>query len=74
MSASSLHNYTYVFMWFMLLVYYLHSGTYKWSPTSELIQTSMKYTRELLHEKTGIKIDQHSVKEVQLVILLDPVL
>ena len=60
MSASPLHTYTCVFRWFMLVVYHLHSGTYKWSPTSKSIQSSMKFCRELLQEKTGMKIDQQS--------------
>ena len=60
MSASPLHTYTCVFRWFMLVVYHLHSGTYKWSPTSKSIQSSMKFCRELLQEKTGTKIDQPS--------------
>ena len=60
MSASPLHTYTCVFRWFMLVVYHLHSGTYKWSPNSKSIQSSMKFCRELLQEKTGMKIDQQS--------------
>ena len=32
--ASPLHSYTCVFRWYMTLVYHLHSGSTKWSPTS----------------------------------------
>ena len=59
-SASPLHSYTYKFRWFMLVIYHLQSGTYKWAPTSKRIQDSLKFVREFLLEKTGIKIDQVS--------------
>ena len=42
----------------MQLIYHLQSGTHKWAPTSERIQDSMKFVREFLYEKTGMKIDQ----------------
>ena len=57
-SASPLHTYTCVFRWFMLLVYHLQSGCLHWKPTSKQIETSMKFTRTFLQEKTGLKIDQ----------------
>ena len=57
-SASPLHSYTCVFRWFMQLIYHLQSGTHKWAPTSKRIQDSMKFVREFLYEKTGMKIDQ----------------
>ena len=59
-SASTLHSYTCIFRWFMLVIYHLQSGTYKWAPASKRIQDSMKFVREFLLEKTGIKIDQAS--------------
>ena len=58
--ASPLHAYTYVFRWFMTLVYHLQSGTRKWSPSSPEIKNSMKFASSLLMEKTGMKIDQPS--------------
>ena len=42
----------------MLLVYHIRSGTFKWSPTSRVIIQSVKFTREFLFDKTGLKIDQ----------------
>ena len=57
-SASPLHSYTCVFRWFMILVYHLHSISTKWSPTSVKVQTSLKFVRSFLQEKTGLKIDQ----------------
>ena len=63
-SASPLHSYTCVyrsyFRWFMILVYHLHSGSTKWSPTSLKVQASLKFVRSFLQEKTGLKIDQPS--------------
>lgn len=59
-SASPLHSYTCCFRWFMLVIYHLQSGTFKWSPTSKYIQQSMKFTREFIEEKTGMRIDQPS--------------
>ena len=58
--ASPLHSYTCVFRWFMTLVYHLHSGSTKWSPTSAKVRNSLKFVREFLREKTGLKIDQPS--------------
>ncbi|KAI6661435.1 hypothetical protein LOD99_13307 [Oopsacas minuta] len=58
--ASPLHTYTCVFRWFMLLIYHIRSGTFKWWPTSRVIKESMKFTREFLCEKTGLRIDQPS--------------
>ncbi|KAI6655397.1 hypothetical protein LOD99_2232 [Oopsacas minuta] len=58
--ASPLHAYTCVFRWFMLLIYHMRSGTFKWLPTSRVIKDSMKFTREFLWEKTGLRIDQLS--------------
>ena len=55
--ASPLHSYLCVFRWFMLIIYHLDAGSHKWSPTSPLIQTSMKRVRALLTEKTGYQID-----------------
>ena len=60
MPASPLHTYTCVFRWFMLVVYHLHSGTYEWSPTTTIIQSSMTFVRSLIQENTGMKIDQPS--------------
>ena len=57
-SASPLHTYTCVFRWFMILVYHLQSGASQWKPTSKKIETSMRFVRDFLHEKTGLKIDQ----------------
>ena len=59
-SASPLHSYTCVFRWFMLVIYHLQSAIHKWSPTSKHILGSMKFVREFLQEKIGIKIDQVS--------------
>ena len=58
--ASPLHSYTCIFRWFMLVIYHLQSGADKWSPTSKKIQDSMKFTRNFLEEKTGMRIDQPS--------------
>ena len=58
--ASPLHSYTCIFRWFMTLIYHLHSGSSKWSPTSVKVSSSFKFVREFLHEKTGLKIDQPS--------------
>ena len=58
--ASLLHSYTCVFRWFMTLVYHLHSGSNKWSPTSAKVRNSLKFVRDFLQEKTGLKIDQPS--------------
>ena len=44
----------------MTLVYHLHSGFNKWSPTSAKARNSLKFVRELLQEKTGLKINQPS--------------
>ena len=60
MPASPLHTYTCVFRWFMLVVYHLHSGTCEWYPTSPTIQSSMRFVRSLIQEKTGMKVDQPS--------------
>ena len=57
-SASPLHTYIGVFRWFMLLIYHLQCGSLHWKPTSKQIETSMRFTREFLQEKTGMKIDQ----------------
>ena len=46
--ASPLQTYTCVFRWFMTLVYHLHSGFNKWSPTSAKVRNSLKFVRELL--------------------------
>ena len=59
-TASPLHTYRCVFHWYMLLIYHIHSYTFKWSPTSRSILDSMKFARDSLHEKTGFKIDQAS--------------
>ena len=58
--GSPLHSYTCVFRWFMTLVYHLHSGSNKWSPTSVKVRNALKFVREFLQEKTGLKIDQPS--------------
>ena len=58
--SSPLHAYTCIFRWFMTLVYHLHPGTRKWSPSSPVIKNSMKFCSGLLMEKTGMKIDQPS--------------
>ena len=44
----------------MTLVYHLHSGSNKWSPTSAKEKNSLKFVRDFLQEKTGLKIDQPS--------------
>ena len=41
----------------MNLVYHLHAGVRKWSPTSSKIETSKAFVRDFLQEKTGIRID-----------------
>ncbi|KAI6658670.1 hypothetical protein LOD99_11016 [Oopsacas minuta] len=38
----------------------MRSRTFKWLPTSRVIKDSMKFTREFLCEKTGLRIDQPS--------------
>ena len=55
--ASPLHSYLCVFRWLMLLKYHLDAGPHKWSPTSPMIQTSMKRVRAILTEKNGYQID-----------------
>ena len=49
--ASPLHSCTCVFRWFMTLVYHLHSGSNKWSPTSAKVRNSSKFVRKFLQEK-----------------------
>ena len=44
----------------MTLVYHLQSGSSKWSPTSLKVQSSLKFVRGILQEKTGLKNDQTS--------------
>ena len=44
----------------MVIVYHLHSGSIKWSPTSAKVKNSLKFVREFLQEKTGLRIDQTS--------------
>ena len=56
--ASPLHSYTCIFRWFNLLVYHLNCHKLKWSPTSADIRQSMIYVRNLVQEKTGLKVDQ----------------
>ncbi|KAI6650612.1 hypothetical protein LOD99_7662 [Oopsacas minuta] len=38
----------------------MRSGTFTWLPTSRVIKDSMKFTREFLCEKSGLRIDQPS--------------
>ena len=48
---SPLHSYTCmneVSMWFNLLVYHLHTGKLKWSPTSPVIKNSMKSIQKIV--------------------------
>ena len=45
--ASQLHSCTSIFRWFNLLVYHLHIGKLKWSPTSSVIKDSMKIIPKL---------------------------
>ena len=59
-SASPLYSYTCVFRWYMLLVYHIHSGSKKWSPTSVKVKLSLKFVTGFLYEKTGLRIDQPS--------------
>ena len=42
----------------MLVIYHLHSGCAHWSPSSKVIDTSKRFTRELMREKTGFRIDE----------------
>ena len=56
--ASPLHSYTCVFRWFNLLIYHLNSGKLKWAPTSPTIHQSMIFVRNVVQERTGLKIDQ----------------
>ena len=55
--ASPLHSYTYIFEWFNLLVYHLNSGKLKWAPHSLAIHQSMNFVRNVVQERTGLKID-----------------
>ena len=55
---SPLHSYTCVFRWFNLLIYHLNSGELKWAPTSPTIHQSMIFVRNVVQERTGLKIDQ----------------
>ena len=55
--ASPLHGYLRVFSWLMNLVYHLHAGERKWSPTSPKISNSRAFVRDFLREKTGMEID-----------------
>ena len=57
-AASPLHSYTCIFRWFNLLVYHLHIGKLKWSPTSPVIKDSMKIIQKIVQDKTGLRIDQ----------------
>ncbi|KAI6653970.1 hypothetical protein LOD99_3146 [Oopsacas minuta] len=56
--ASPLHSYTGIFRWFNLLIYHLNCGKRTWSPTSLAIKISMIFVRNLIEEKTGMRIDQ----------------
>ena len=56
-AASPLHSYTCIFRWFNLLIYHLHIGKLKWSPTSPLIKNSMKIIQKIVEDKTGLRID-----------------
>ena len=60
MSASPLHSYTWVFRWYMLLIYHLQAGKFTWSPTSKHIESSKNFCIDFLFEKTGLRIDQPS--------------
>ena len=63
--ASPLHTYTCVFRWCMLLIYHIRSGVFKWSPTSKVIEDSMKFTRDLLWEKIERRLISQLVTEGQ---------
>ena len=52
----NLASHSIVYIW---LLWYLYCELL-WSPTSKSIQSSMEFSRELLQEKTGMKIDQPS--------------
>ena len=56
--ASPLHSYACGFRWFNLLIYHLNSGKSKWAPTSPTIHQSMIFVRNVVQERTGLKIDQ----------------
>ena len=58
--AAPLHSYTCIFRWYMMLIYHLQSGKFKWSPTSKHIEASKKFCSDFLFEKTGFRIDQVS--------------
>ena len=57
LAASPLHSYICIFRWFNLLVYHLHVGKLKWSPTTQVIKNSMKIAQKIVQENTGVKID-----------------
>ena len=56
--ASPLHSYTCIFRWFNLLVYHLNCSKLKWSTTSTDIRQFMIFVRNLVQEKTRLKVDQ----------------
>ena len=56
--ASTLHSYTCIFRWFNLLVYHFNCSKLKLSQTSADIRQFMIFIRNLLQEKTGLKVDQ----------------
>ncbi|KAI6658821.1 hypothetical protein LOD99_15166 [Oopsacas minuta] len=60
--ASPVHSYTCIFRWFNLLVCHLNCNKLTWSPSSKEIKDSMMDVRTIVHEVTGLRIDQADPK------------